>query len=403
MVGGALRDFLMGLDPVDWDIATNLAPDKLVALFPGCSQVGIEFGSVNVKGIDVVSLRREEDYRDGRHPSSVSFGASIAEDLKRRDFTVNAMAAEFPALEIIDPFGGREDLSSQLLRVVGDPETKLGEDPLRIMRAIRFKTVLGFNLEPSLSRAILSLAPRIKAVSGVRIFAELSKIIVSPSVYQGIKDLDAYRIGEFILPEIFGRGAVDRVALALSLSDLDLPLRLALLFRAGIADGGADGEAGEGELASTVQSALSRWGVPGGLAKKVQWLIKSSSPSGFLAGRIAQGERDQAYIVRRLLDEAGSDDVERLADLFVSLWRASGRVGFPLESRAIEAGLWELAPNAGQIVLALSGKDVIETLGVTSGPEVGEALRYLKEAVFRDPKKNEKGVLLGLLRRWKRR
>lgn len=400
LVGGPVRDLLLGTEPKDWDVATDLRPDEVIRIFPRATTVGIEFGRVQYSGVDVVSLRGESDYRDKRHPSSVTFEVPVQEDLRRRDFTVNAMAAEFDELSIIDPFGGMSDIERRLLRAVGDARERLAEDPLRMLRAVRFRTVLGFDLDEDVSRLLPGLAPLLEGVSGERVYAELARILAAGAVAQGIRDLDAWGLGRVVLPEVFGGadgtlGLPNHLAEALSFSQPDLPVRLALLFMVG----------DEATMLSRAQAALDRLGVPSEVRQAVFWLVRSAGESGFLRQSLASGDTDGAYLARRLLDEAGGLQVRRLADVLQAMWRASGKGGSSEESLVLAAGLRAVGlddPGAEPCVpqLVISGEDVMRALGLQAGPLVGEALAHLKERVFRDPGLNRKDLLEANLREW---
>ncbi len=183
-VGGCVRDTLLGRTPGDWDVATSARPEQTQSLFPRTVPTGIAHGTVTVlledTPLEVTTFRREEGYGDGRHPDRVSFDVGLTADLARRDFTVNAMAFG-PDGEVIDPYGGQADLSSRLIRAVGDPERRFAEDALRILRAIRFAAQLGFSLEENTARAMEVCAPGLYQVSAERIVAELHKTLLSPA------------------------------------------------------------------------------------------------------------------------------------------------------------------------------------------------------------------------------
>lgn len=403
LVGGPVRDLLLGKSPQDWDIATDLSPDQVLRVFPGATEVGIRFGRVAVSGVDVVSLREESGYLDGRHPSSVTFGVSIEGDLKRRDFTVNAMAAEFDDLAIIDPYGGRDDLERRVLRAVGDPLTRLSEDPLRILRAIRLKTVLGFSLDPQVSSLLPDLAGTLATVSGERVVAEISRIFLAGAVCQGVHDLCAWGIGEAVLPEVFAQApgihphGPDHLARALSLSSPDLSTRFAIAFLA----------ADEASALARARSALARLGVALGVRQAIFWLIRNAAPDGFVHRSLEAGEGNLAYLARRLTDEADQEQVLRLIDVMQALWRGSGKAGIPNAASSLAAGLRAAREDSGNGLaaepLAVSGEDAMEILGLTAGPIVGEALTYAKDTVLRDPRLNRRDLLADVLRQWWRR
>ena len=201
-VGGCVRDTLLGRTPGDWDITTSALPEQVMALFDAVP-TGIAHGTVTVRlegrGFEVTTFRGDGPYLDGRHPSGVVFTRHLEEDLARRDFTVNAMAMDLRG-RITDPFGGREDLQRRLLRCVGDPERRLQEDALRILRALRFAAVLGFSVEPETAAALVHQAHRLDLIAPERVSHELQRLLtgayVGPVLRQFAPVLAA------VLPEI---------------------------------------------------------------------------------------------------------------------------------------------------------------------------------------------------------
>jgi tRNA nucleotidyltransferase (CCA-adding enzyme) len=183
IVGGAVRDFLLGKVPHDMDVASNAFPEEVKTLFNRTVDIGIEHGTVLVlmegEGIEVTTFRTESEYTDLRRPDKVEFVQSLEEDLKRRDFTINAMAMD-KGLAIIDPFGGQGDLEKCLIRAVGDPGERFQEDALRMLRAVRFSGQLNFAIEEGTLAAIRSHAPLIRAVAVERLKNELDKILLNP-------------------------------------------------------------------------------------------------------------------------------------------------------------------------------------------------------------------------------
>ena len=181
-VGGGVRDLLLGRAPEDWDVATAAPPEQILALFPGGVATGGVHGTVTVPTpggpVEVTPFRREGGYRDGRHPGEVSFGVSLEEDLARRDFTVNAMALG-PEGELLDPFGGLDDLNAGVIRCVGDPAQRFLEDRLRLFRALRLAAQLGFSLHPTVE-AVLADAPSTAPLAAERVGAEVDKALGSP-------------------------------------------------------------------------------------------------------------------------------------------------------------------------------------------------------------------------------
>ncbi len=203
--GGCVRDMLRGVPPQDYDIATNAKPEQVQKLFPHTVAVGAHFGVVCVleggASFEVASFRADGLYLDGRHPENITF-SSPEQDAQRRDFTVNGMFFDPLSGEVIDFVGGRRDLEMRVLRAIGSPAERFAEDRLRMMRAVRFATTLGFDLDPATWRAVSENAAEIHEVSAERIRDELCKIFLSPRRVRGFDLLDESGLMREILPEI---------------------------------------------------------------------------------------------------------------------------------------------------------------------------------------------------------
>lgn len=182
-VGGCVRDLLLGKEPQDWDVTTSARPEEVMALFEKTIPTGLRHGTVTVvlegMALEVTTFRRDLGYSDGRRPDAVSFDATLEEDLARRDFTINAMALDESG-QVIDPYGGRADLEAGLVRCVGDPDRRFGEDGLRTLRALRFAAQLGFRLEERTAAALARAAGNAALVSPQRRRVELEKTLLSP-------------------------------------------------------------------------------------------------------------------------------------------------------------------------------------------------------------------------------
>ena len=182
-VGGCVRDSILGRTPQDWDITTSARPEQVKALFDRTVDTGIQHGTVTVllekEGFEVTTYRIDGKYEDSRHPTEVIFTPSLEEDLRRRDLTVNAMAYN-EEKGLVDLYGGREDIQAHVVRCVGDPKERFGEDALRMLRAIRFAAQLGYHIEESTKDAIRQMAHSLKNISAERIQAELIKLLTSP-------------------------------------------------------------------------------------------------------------------------------------------------------------------------------------------------------------------------------
>ena len=205
LAGGCVRDSLLGKEAKDYDVATSARPEQVIELFPGALTVGAHFGVVIVRHsghhFEVATFRTDGSYSDGRRPDSVAF-ATAEEDANRRDFTVNGLFLDPIKNEVIDFVGGRVDLDGRILRAIGDARQRFAEDHLRLLRAIRFSTVLGFEIESQTWAAIVELAPRIASVSAERVRDELTKILLHPQRLRGFDLLVESGLMQVVLPEI---------------------------------------------------------------------------------------------------------------------------------------------------------------------------------------------------------
>ena len=203
VVGGCVRDSILGRCPEDWDITTSARPEQVKALFRRTIDTGIQHGTVTVmldkEGFEVTTYRVDGKYEDSRHPKEVTFTPNLEEDLKRRDFTINAMAYN-ETEGLIDIFGGLQDIEAKMIRCVGDPEERFGEDALRIMRAIRFSAQLGYEIHEDTEAAIRKLAPTLQKISAERIQVELTKLLISPHP-DTLRDAYDMGVTKVILPE----------------------------------------------------------------------------------------------------------------------------------------------------------------------------------------------------------
>jgi poly(A) polymerase len=205
LIGGCVRDLCLGREPKDYDVATSLDPDAVMRIWPGANETGKSFGVVRVKSrgdeIEVATFRRDGPYSDGRRPDFVEF-TSLKEDIARRDFTINALAADSETGEVIDHVDGLKDLEGRIIRAVGVPEERFEEDRLRLIRSIRFAHKLGFTIESATGDAIRRLAPKIASVAMERVSDELTKILCHVPSGKGVRLLDEYGLLAPILPEI---------------------------------------------------------------------------------------------------------------------------------------------------------------------------------------------------------
>ena len=209
LVGGCVRDLLLGLGPKDYDIATSARPEQVIALFPGAQLVGAHFGVVLVQRVEVATFRSDHAYTDGRHPESVTFETDPRQDVLRRDFTINGLLMEpesaasvHPEDGVLDFVDGVRDLRAGIIRAIGYPAWRFQEDHLRMLRAIRFACRFGFTIEPGTMAAIRQMRARIVRVSAERIREELNRILTEGRARRGFELLDESGLLELILPEV---------------------------------------------------------------------------------------------------------------------------------------------------------------------------------------------------------
>ena len=213
-VGGSVRDTLLGREPKDYDVATGAPPERILRLFPDAKQVGAHFGVMLVSRgsaqVEVATFRSEHSYDDGRHPSQVKFETDPRMDVLRRDFTINALLQDPLTGEVLDFTGGRADLDARLIRAIGDPDVRFGEDHLRLLRAVRFATTLGFDIEQHTMAAIRRLARLILKVAAERVRDELFRILTEGDARRGLELLDESGLLLQLLPEAVAMKGVEQ-------------------------------------------------------------------------------------------------------------------------------------------------------------------------------------------------
>jgi tRNA nucleotidyltransferase/poly(A) polymerase len=398
-VGGAVRDALLGHPHLDWDLATSATPTEVQGLFKRTKPIGVEFGTVGVlQGghmFEVTTFRRDVG-TDGRH-AEVEFGASLDDDLSRRDFTINAIAFSPSRGVLHDPFGGRADLERGVVRAVGDPRARMREDRLRALRAIRFAARFGFEIDPATWSAIVESAPHLGRLSPERVKQELEKTMAQVAcparAIARWKESGAFAT---LVPALAG---IPATAIA-ALDHLPPPgpgrrphravARLAALFLH------LDGKAAVAALrelrfsntdVAWIGALVDRWRVLG----------------GSMTEALASGEVDDASL-RRWAAAAGRTRLAPLLRLAAATWAARRDAGerVPPTSRvrstyrrAVRIA-WRDPIELGD--LAVDGNDVSEE-GIPSGPLVGKILHALLEVVIEDPSANTRERLLAEARR----
>ena len=411
-VGGCVRDAILGRVPGDWDITTNALPEEVKRLFRRTVDTGIQHGTVTVmlgaEGFEVTTYRQDGDYSDHRHPDGVVFTTSLAEDLKRRDFTINAMAYR-PDTGLVDLFGGQEDLGRKVIRCVGDPRERFDEDALRIMRALRFSAQLGFKLDPKTREAIREFAPRLQLISKERIRVELLKLLMSPHPDR-LLDLAECGITAEIFPlwdtmlatsqnSPFHRYSVGMHTLKVVEGvPADPVLRLAALLH----------DCGKPACKSTDLGGREHfYGHAEAGAKLAEAFLRDIRFDNKTIADVVQLVRvhDDHYSatkenVRREMNHVGED----LFPSYLKLVLADNmaKSGYALDEFMTRyqrvCKIYEEILAAGDCItlkdLAVKGSDLIAA-GMKPGPEMGTVLNRMLEDVLGNPEHNSKSYLLG--------
>ena len=206
LVGGCVRDLVLGREPADFDVTTDAVPERVLQLFPDGITVGVQFGVVlisrNGNKVEVATFRHDVGYSDGRHPDQVVYAKQPEEDVSRRDFTINGLLMRHDSAEVLDFVGGQDDLKVGIIRAIGEPQRRFTEDKLRMLRAVRFAARFGYRIEPDTFAAIQKLAAEIHVVSAERIHEELSKLLTEGAARRGFELLDQSGLLRELLPEI---------------------------------------------------------------------------------------------------------------------------------------------------------------------------------------------------------
>ncbi len=398
LVGGAVRDLLLHREraAADLDVATPATPQQVMGLFPRVVPTGIEHGTVTVlvgdENVEVTTFRGEGAYADGRRPSSVTFLTSLEEDLARRDFTMNALAWDPIAGELRDPFCGRDDIRRRIIRAVGDPVERFGEDGLRPLRGVRFAAQLGYRFERRTLRAIPGALEVVRLVSAERVAEELSRLLAAPRPARALRLLDGTGLLGVVVPPLGRLSARDRghvVDVAGAAPDQPRALRFAALLHL--------------LEPQEAQQAMVALRLPNRLVVEVAALL---SERGCLAvGGEYAWPRTPAE-VRRWVARLGSDRARPL----LALWRADARRLRAPARRREQAAQRRLRSAVGRSLagrppltvgdLAIDGRRVMQLTGASPGRAVGEALRHLLDVVLEDPGRNEPASLEEEVRSW---
>lgn len=416
IVGGPVRDFLLGKMPKDWDITTNAKPEEIQKVFPE-NFYNNKFGTVTIvnkgtkdeslKNVEITTFRIDADYSDNRHPDTVKFTPSLKEDLARRDFTVNAMALKVENHNVIDLFKGQDDLGNKIIRAVGDPNKRFNEDALRMLRAIRFSARLDFEIEKSTFEAIQKNSGLLKFVSQERIRDEFEKIILSDRAYEGVELLRISGLLSFVVPELESGIGVSQNRhhiytiyehCALSLKHCPskkLEVRLAALFH-DIAKPQTKAGAGPDSTfynhdfvgAKFVKKILTRLKFPNKIVEKVSLLVKNHM-FYYNVDEVSEAG------VRRLIRRTGKENLKDLMDLRIADRLGSGvPKAKPYKLRHLEYLIEKVSKDPiSAKMLKVNGQDIMKILDASPGPKIGAILKVLLSEVIEEPNKNTKKYL----------
>ncbi len=413
VVGGCVRDCILGREPKDWDITTSARPEQVKALFKKTIDTGIQHGTVTVmmhhEGYEVTTYRIDGEYEDSRHPKEVVFTENLIEDLKRRDFTINAMAYN-PRTGVVDAFDGIGDLERKLVKCVGDPMERFTEDALRIMRAVRFAAQLGFEIDGPTAEAVKVIAPRLNNISAERIATELIKMLTSPNPGH-IRIAADLGITAMMLPEYDAvRGLMPNspnhiydvethTIKALEAVEADQVLRLCMLLH-------DLGKARTEVVVRDGREVFKDHNETGAvMAGKILRRLKLDNHTReavmkLIASHNMQYEANEVS-VRKALNRVGED----LFDQFLKVQTADACAKSPekkeasLEDLRKKRTIYDKIISEGQCFtikgLAIGGRDLIAA-GVKPGPQLGEILDQLCKRVIEDQSLNTKEQLMSL-------
>ena len=425
LVGGAVRDVLLGRGAADFDLATDATPQDVCRIFAKVIPTGIAHGTLTVRYaglvVEVTTFRSEGTYSDGRHPDSVAFARTIEEDLSRRDFTMNAIAASLPSGKLVDPTGGRADIERKLIRAVGNPQERFAEDGLRPVRAIRFASQLGFSIDEATYSAILSpqSLEKTKRVSAERFRDEFCKILQSEKPSVGLRLLEEAGILAFFVPQFTacrgctqadGRGfhefdVADHLFCATDGAPKDnLAVRLASFYhdigkpQARTVEQTQHGQCihfhGHERLSAiTAEQSMRSLKFSNAQVRKVSHLVKHHMIS------CDESLRDED--IRRFIVRVGKDNLDELFLLHeADVYGKHGKKPSENDREAKQFVQFKVrvkealaSPMAFSLKdLAISGDDLI-ALGAPKGKVVGEILNELFDAVTQEPGVNERGAL----------
>ena len=412
-VGGCVRDSILGRKPEDWDITTSAKPEQVKALFRRTIDTGIQHGTVTImldkEGFEVTTYRIDGKYEDSRHPKEVTFTPNLVEDLKRRDFTINAMAYNEKD-GLIDIFGGIQDIENKIIRCVGDPKERFKEDALRMMRAIRFSAQLGYTIEEHTKEAIKQLASNLQNISAERIQVELVKLLTSPHP-DYLRTAYETGVTKMILPEFdkametpqnhphHKYNVGEHILHSLREVEPDKCLRLAMLFH----------DIGKPTTAAVDENGISHfYGHPAKgeeITKSILKRLKFDNDTIYTVSRIVRhhdngnGVNPDMRIVRRSIHKVGEDIFPLLfpikkADIMAqSEYKRKDKLDNLAKWEEFYRQICAKSQCVSLKTMAVTGSDLISA-GMKPGKEIGTMLNILLEMVLENPENNTKEYLL---------
>ncbi len=415
IIGGSVRDWLLGKDSKDWDITTNARPEQILEIFPDAKYEN-KFGTVlvairdeNEKATDVIEIttyRSEQGYSDHRRPDEVQFEDSLEKDLSRRDFSINAMAMAKDGV-IVDLFNGEKDLKKKTIRTVGEPEDRFKEDALRMLRAVRFACQLGFEIEGKTERAIGKLAGNIKFIANERIRDELVKILASDFPSEGIIKLHELKLLNYIIPELeegvdmkqnhhHTRNVFDHNVLSLKYCPNPVwQVRFAALMH----------DIGKPRTKKIINGAATFYNHEIVGAKMVEKIMKRLHFSSDDLERIVNLVRNHMFYynvdevtaasVRRLIRKVGEENLSDLIDLRVADRLGSGVAkAVPYKLRHLQYMMDKVRHDPVSVkMLKINGEDLMKILKIEPGPKIGAMLDVLLSEVIEEPELNTQEYL----------
>ena len=414
VVGGCVRDSIMGRTPNDWDVTTDAAPEKIKELFSGFKTVdtGIKHGTVLIVSgktpVETTTFRLDGEYSDNRHPDKVTFTKNVCEDLSRRDFTINAMAYN-ETDGIVDPFDGRSDIENKIIRCVGDADTRFNEDALRIMRAVRFSSVLGFDIEEKTAESIIKNENLLSGIACERLTAELMKLLCGDNVFNVLSQFRSV-IGVFI-PELklefdfkqygkkHGYDVWMHTVHTVNNIENDPILRLTMLLH-------DTGKIATHALDANGNSTFKNHAAVGGviaenILKRLKFSKEYINTVSYLVSIHDKEVPETRAEVKEYIRDLGEENFIRLMKI-----RRADKSGLAKGFRDITKKLLFAYSTFDEVLnnnepyslsqLAVNGNDIKKYVPAN---EIGNILNHLLEIVIENPEKNDRETLLELVKK----